>query len=215
MKKEITDYKPAEETTTRIACGSCDERWDDRNDDGVNTIVLDIQIQERHSYGRSRWRDRLFDGHHHGDDYLRMTGAEVEDYCDSCFDGLFPDDSAAEVEESEFYVKEETREEYYCDFCEEGMGENPDHGVSVNPRIRIEPWTRAGVTRSERRRDRKSRVLTHKLNTRVTGDKDMDKLHADRDSVHDCCDSCASEMFNLGVTSSSGSRGLLARLLGM
>jgi len=210
-KKTITEYEGAEDTITKIQCGTCDTQWDNRGirgKQGVNTVILDCRVEEK-SY--SSWRDRGFNRTLWGDDYYRITGEAVNDFCHDCWQTFLPDTAMMEVEEPEYYVEEKTRTEYYCDFCEENMGEDTDHEVTLNPRIKIRERIRSGHTGLGRR---ESRVLTREINETFSGSTTQDRLEAERDECFDCCSDCANEMFNLGRGSSSsgGSKSLLAGL---
>lgn len=211
-KKTITEYEQAENTVTKIQCGSCDTRWDSRGvrgKQGVNTVVLDCTIEEK-SY--SGWRDRGFDRTLWGDDSHRINGAAVEDYCHDCWQGFMPDTAFVEVEEPEYYVEEKTREEYYCDFCEEGMDDSADHEVTLNPRIKIEERIRSGHTGLG---ERKTKVATREFKEVVRGSTSRDRMHAECDERFDCCDECAGQIFGRGgePSGSSESKSLLAGLL--
>jgi hypothetical protein len=123
----------------------------------------------------------------------KMTGTATAEYCDSCWDGFFTAGPAIEVTEPEYYVEEETTEEYYCDFCGDGVGENPDHEVSLNPRIEKEKEKRGhNVLNTTRETVATIRSLNESVTCGSSGRK-----YAKRDDTYDCCRSCAHEMFSL------------------
>lgn len=213
-KKTITEYEGAENTVTKIQCGNCDTRWENRGirgKQGVNTVVLDAKVQERRSY--DGWRDER-DSKWNGTSLFgsrpaRFTGEAVEDFCQDCWQGFLPDTALVEVEEPEYYVEEKEREEYFCDFCEEHMGEEPTHIVSLNPYITIEEKIRSGRGLPERKESTATREPDESVSC-----GSYDRMYAKRDESYDCCKKCANDMFNLGLFASSGgeSKSLLAGL---
>jgi hypothetical protein len=204
-KKEITEYEQVEETVTKIKCGNCDETWDSRGvrgKQGVNTVILDCRIEEN-SY---TWRNKGFDRTLFGDSGHRINGEAIEDYCHDCWDSFFDETAFVEVKESDYYVEEKTREEYYCDFCNHKMGDEVDHEVTLNPRIKIRRRARSYpiTQRSE------AEVLTREYQKTVRGNRD-DRMSAERDECFDCCEDCAEEIFKLS-SSEEESPNLVQRL---
>lgn len=199
MKKEVTEYEPAEDTITKVKCGSCEQTWDTRGvrgEQGVNTVVLDAKIQKRLHYGQDMWREvRLNKWNDHSltsRNPYRISGAEIEDYCHSCWDGFFTQGPAAKIEETDYYIEEETRSEYYCDFCGSEMGEESDHEVTLNPRFEVEQnlHTNRGLP------EQKTTVETREIGeTASRGLSDI--MYAKRDDSFDCCRNCANEIFDL------------------
>lgn len=209
MKEEITEYQPAENTVTRIQCDGCTTTWDDRSADGINYVVLDA-VLERKSYDgwdkkNNKWGSSISLSSLGAN---RISGADTAEYCDTCWSAFFTTGPAVEVTESEYYVEEETTEEYYCDLCGDGVGDSPDHEVSVNPRIEREREKRGtNVLHTERETVEVVRELKQNVTCGTKGRK-----YARRDDVHDCCQSCAGEMF--GVTK-VGFIGVLRSVFGM
>ena len=193
MKEEITEFQPAEDSVTRIQCDGCTTTWDDRDDDGVNYVVLDAMIERKSFDG---WDEKDYKWNSTSLSSMsanRMTGRATAEYCDTCWDRFFTAGPAVEVTESEYYVEEETTEEYYCDFCGDGVGESPDHNVSVNPRIEKERETRSNnVLHTKRETVEMVRSLGESVSCGRRGRK-----YAKRDDTYDCCRSCAHEMFSL------------------
>lgn len=200
-KKTITEYEGAENTVTKIQCGGCDTRWDNRGirgKQGVNTIVLDAMVQEQRYSGWDETRERKWNGRSlfgsFGSRPARFTGKAVEDFCHSCWEAYLPDTAMVEVEEPDYYVEEKAREEYYCDFCENGMGEEPDHIVSLNPYITIEEKIRTGRGLP----GRNEYTATKEPGELVTCGS-YDRMYAKRDESFDCCKRCANDIFDLGL----------------
>lgn len=209
MKEEITEYQPAEDNVTRIQCNGCTTMWDDRDDDCVNHVVLDAMIARKSFDG---WDEQNYKWNSTSLSTMnanKMTGVATADYCDSCWDSFFTVGPAVEVTEPEHYVEEETKEEYYCDFCGDETGESPDHKVSLNPRIEKERERRGNnVLQTER----DTVAIIRKLGESVSCGR-RGRKYAKRDGTYDCCHSCAKEMFDYGVTGSSGSStGLLRQV---
>lgn len=212
MKKEITEYEAAEETVSKIQCGSCDETWDNRGirgKQGVNTVILDAYVERHRGMSYSDWRKKDFGYSAFGDSMIRISGEVVEDYCNSCWDGFFTQGPMAEIEQPEYYVEEDTREEYFCDFCGSEMGEEPEHEVVLNPRIEAEPRPSAYTLSPDR-----DNTVINRIDEPVGGSMGHDRLRSKCDDEFDCCATCANEMFSLGLFSNDSSRPGLTRQVG-
>jgi hypothetical protein len=211
-KKTITEYESAKNTVTKIQCGGCDAKWEDRSirgKQGVKTVVLDAKVQRRRSHGgwksesNKKWNGTSVIGNRS----VRFTGEAVEDFCDDCWQTHFPDTAFVEVEESEYYVEEMEREEYFCDFCEDGMGDEPEHIVSLNPHITIEEKIGSASAFSEVSKKTATRAPDNEVSCARN-----DRMYAQREDSYDCCKKCANDIFNLDLFDSSGggSKSLLA-----
>jgi len=192
MKEEITEYQPAEDTVTRVQCDGCTTTWDDRSDDECNHVMLDATIERKSFDG---WDSKSYKWNSTSLSSMsanRMAAVDTAEYCDTCWSGFFTTGHAVEVTESEYYVEEETTEEYYCDFCGDGMGESVDREVSVNPRIEKEKEKRGhNVLTTERKTVAIVRELGESVTCGTRGRK-----YAKRDDDYDCCHSCAREIFD-------------------
>lgn len=206
MKEEITDYETASETVTRIECDSCGNRYDDRSDDDINILALDAEPQ-RKSLGE--WRDfRSFGSSTSTGRNVRIDAAEVNDYCNACFSGVTGDFCHAEITEDEYKVDEVTETEYYCDLCEDSMGDEPTHVISVNPRIveRGKSSPLVYTSRPNRRADYEEKEHWSPGTVVSVGPGIFERVEFVRDESYDCCADCADEIFDRGsvVTETTG-----------
>jgi hypothetical protein len=205
-KKEITEYQPAEDTSTVIQCDSCEKEWENRGirgNEGVNTVILNAKIEQRRTHsGWSTESDRKWNGSSViGDRPVRFTGEAINDYCHECWNSFFDEGVMIEVEKPEYYVDEVTKEQFYCDFCESGMGDEPSNTITLNPYITVEQ--RIHSTGTLRNRTEKN-TATCEPNDAVSCGR-YDKLYVERFDSFDCCDDCANDIFNLGRAASTES----------
>lgn len=145
MKRERTEYSESSKTVERIACNNCDERFENRSADGVTTLFLDGTVARYNmSYGGRNYLHEKRWGYRTSTSNVIMKAEAVADFCGSCLPSTFADDGVAiEVSDEEYIVEESTVEEFVCDVCEDTMGEEPDHTVQKNPRIKYYRKVRA------------------------------------------------------------------------
>jgi hypothetical protein len=203
-KKEITEYQPAEDTSTVIQCDSCDKEWNSRGvrgSDGVNTVILNAAVQRKRYSGWNDESERKWNGTSLHSSYpIRFTGDAVNDYCKDCWNGLFTHNPMVEVEKPEYYVDEVTKEQYYCDFCDDDMGEEPEHIVSLNPYLTIEKRVRQVGGPYRREESTATRIPDDRISCSSSS-----SVYAKRFDSFDCCDDCANDIFNLGRVASTKS----------
>lgn len=210
MEEEITEYKTSEDTKIKVACASCSSVWDERGADDLNTVALNLGLAKKSFTTRGIWRSSRLKRTIRGDDYAKLTAEAMDDYCDDCWHTFFTDEPAVKIEEPEYYVEEEKRTLYSCDFCGFTMGEDVDHSVFVNPRIVIKRINRGlELTHEE------TAVLTRDIEDSATGGGMYDKLSPEYDEKYDCCESCATDIFPVNRKTYSESRGLLRRVFGL
>lgn len=199
MREEITTYEGAETMVTKIKCDSCEQVWD-TDDDEPNYLVLDAVIEEESYSGWDERNSPRWNGMSLSSvNAARMAGRADMEYCDSCLPVIFADESAARIEEPDYYVEEETKDRYYCDFCADEIGGKPDHEVSLNPRIEVEKrvWNTNNVLNREKVRD----VIAERIGEEAPRPPGRSRNYAMREEVHDCCHDCASRIFDTGSLS--------------
>jgi hypothetical protein len=209
MKKEITEYERAENTVTKIQCNSCDKQWDSRGEhgsDGCKTVVLDAKIMVGYSY----FNEKDIWGDYTHSDKMKIVADDLADYCTDCWEALFDESMAVEVEEPEYYVEEKSTDIYYCDFCESEMGDEPTHEVTVNPYIERETQKR-GMGSSYF--DTETVVVTRELDD-LAMSRSGSKLCAKRHNSFDCCSQCVRDIFDISIaqTDSNKEKGLCATI---
>lgn len=210
MEKTITEYETAEETEQYIQCEECETRWDSRavrGKQGVRTVALDAVIETSYSGGRRRWKEEDFgDSMYITGDAARMCATKVHDYCVDHYDALFDNKILPmEVEEPDYYVEENKRTVYMCDLCGDDIGEDPDHTVTVNPRLKRTlshtVMIQSDVEGAGRSANETSyhynfgeAISVPRMSRSTTG-----RMHAEHDEVFDCCKECADRIFGLSI----------------
>lgn len=205
------------ETVTRYACNNCDRRYDSRDDERLNVIVLDAEPQRKRNRTYSDWRDmRWGSGRTARRTYFRMKSAAKVDICqESCFSGIFLDSDvhtmdsidrelrpAIEVEEMKHEVVEQREDEYLCDKCGDSMGTTPDHDVSLNPHFRIERRDNHALGSVRGEVDVQQELPDDDEYIQVGGFNDG-RVTPYREDSFDVCHGCAREVFNLGPSVSN------------
>lgn len=201
MKEQRTEYERETEEKTVIQCDKCSTRWESRSADGCNLIVLNCKIGKRRSFGRSAsYRTQSFDRSLWSDERYQIDGEDSTDLCNSCWSEEFNTSSAMEITEEDYYLDEKTTNVYYCDFCNDELGESVDNTVSVNPRILT------GRTRSTMRGIREEpdmKVETNSMHETVSVGS-RESAESQRDECHDVCESCKDQIFGYDTTVSTG-----------
>lgn len=172
-----------------VQCDDCTTRWESREDDGCNTIVLNCQIAEAYSH-HNGYRYRDFDRSIYGDKKFHIHGDDYLDLCNSCWVDRKSPSAAMEVVEEDYHVDEKKVDVYYCDFCEEEIGGSVDDTVSVNPKI-VATTRPGGIGMSN---NREVEVFTQNVNDDVRVSRNQN-LETTREEHHDICQSCKNDLF--------------------
>ena len=97
------------------------------------------------------------------------------------------------VEEEQFEYVEKEVETYVCDRCGDYMGEEPDHQVVLNPRIRLEDY--GGSLTTSRGSDREDAIVREMNEKKPKRLMDPDTSSSQEDNSFEWCSGCKQEVF--------------------